>query len=231
MDMAETLNDLAVVVGTRGNTKEALTLHEEAVRVARAADAGDAELAMALSALASALSDARQYDRAEPLFRETLALRQRVLGDDHPDVAWTRYNFAYLLMETGKHDDAASMAQALLAQRGTVLPDSHPTVSATLQVLGRVRMAQGRFAEAAPLLEESLALRRKSLPPDHWLLALGETFLGECLSHLGQAARAESLLAHGATQLSARFGADHARTQDAQRRLAEARQRAARPTS
>lgn len=231
MDAAETLNDLAVVVGTRGQTQEALTLHEEAVRVARDAKAGDAELAMALSALAGALSDAKQYDRAEPLFRETLALRQRVLGDDHPDVAWTRYNFAYQLMETGKHDEAASMAQALLVRRGTVLPDSHPTVSATLQVLGRVRMAQARFAEAAPLLEESLTIRRKALPPNHWLLALGETFLGECLSHLGQAARAESLLAHAATQLESHFGADHARTRDARRRLDEARQRAARATS
>jgi serine/threonine-protein kinase len=226
IEAAETLNDLAVVVGTRGRTQEALTLHEEAVSVARAAGAGDAQLAMALSALASALSDAKQYDRAEPLFRETLALRERVLGDDHPDVAWTRYNFAYLLMEEQKYEEAAQVAQTLLAQRGSILPDSHPTVAATLQVLGRVRMAQDRVADAAPLLEESLTLRRKSLPPDHWLLALGESFLGDCLSRLGETTRADDLLTRSAAQLAARFGPDNPRTRDAQRRLAEARSRA-----
>jgi serine/threonine protein kinase len=220
IDAAEALNDLAVVVGTRGDRVSALALHEEAAQVTRAAAAPAAQQAMAYSALASALADAKVYDRADALFRETLALRERVLGPDHPDLAWTRYNYAFMLFEQGRLVEAEQTARALIAYRGRTLPDSHPTVAATLQLLGRVRLAQGDAAAACPLLTESLALRRASLPADHWLLAMGESVLGECLGRSGRAAEAEPLLVRSAARLARQFAAGDPRVVDANRRLA-----------
>jgi len=37
-----------------------------------------------------------KYKEAEPLYQQALALRQKLLGDDHPDVAASLNNLALL---------------------------------------------------------------------------------------------------------------------------------------
>ena len=40
-----------------------------------------------------------KYDEAEPLYKESLAIRKKVLGDEHPDVAESLNNLAGLLSD------------------------------------------------------------------------------------------------------------------------------------
>jgi tetratricopeptide (TPR) repeat protein len=175
-----------------------------------------------MSALASLVWDfKRDPVEAEALFRETLEMRRTLLGADHPDVAWTLYNYAYMLMEQGELARAEALAREALVNRGRTLPDEHPMVAATLQLLGRCRLGQGDPAAAEPLLRESLELRRRTLPEGHWLLASGESLLGESIAAQGgRVGEARPLLESGYAGLAARFGEESPRTKEAKQRLA-----------
>ncbi len=222
LGMAETLNDLAVVLGTRGRSSEAEPLHRRALAIARKLYPGPhPDVAAAMTTLASMVWDARRdAAEAEALYREALEIRRATLGEDHPDVTWTLYNFAYMEMEKGDFIAAERLAREALKPRGSTLPDEHPIVASALQVAGRCRMAQGDPAGALPLLSESLALRERALPADHWLVAASQSFLGECLGKLGRYAEAESLLRRGFDSLRASRGPDNPRTKEAAERLA-----------
>jgi len=47
-----------------------------------------------------------KYDAAEPLYRETVQLREKVLGKEHPNTLTRINNLAVLLNRQGKYDAA-----------------------------------------------------------------------------------------------------------------------------
>ena len=62
-----------------------------------------------------------QYAEAEPLYQRSLAIREKVLGAEHPDVATILDNYAELLRVTGRSDEAEEMAaraKAIRAKQG-----------------------------------------------------------------------------------------------------------------
>ena len=46
------------------------------------------------------------YDRAEPLYRQALEIRKKVLGEEHPDYATSLNNLAELYCAMGAYDRA-----------------------------------------------------------------------------------------------------------------------------
>ena len=60
-----------------------------------------------------------KYAEAEPLYRRALAIREKALGPEHPDVAKTLENYAELLRKANRKAEAAEMrerAQAIRAK-------------------------------------------------------------------------------------------------------------------
>ncbi len=49
------------------------------------------------------------YAEAEPLYQRALAIWEKALGPEHPNVATALENYAALLRETGRNDGAAEM--------------------------------------------------------------------------------------------------------------------------
>jgi tetratricopeptide (TPR) repeat protein len=54
------------------------------------------------------------YAEAEPLYRRSMAIREKTLGPDHPDVATSLNNLAGLLRTTGRYADAEPLYQRSL---------------------------------------------------------------------------------------------------------------------
>ena len=48
---------------------------------------------------------------AEPLYERSLAIREEILGKDHPDVATVLENMAELYEKIGKEDEAKRLAE------------------------------------------------------------------------------------------------------------------------
>jgi tetratricopeptide (TPR) repeat protein len=161
-------------------------------------------------------------EEAEELSIEALSMRRQILGDDHPDVAWSMYNLAYVLLERGKTRDAEDSLKKAFAMRGPNLPDGHPVVSSSFLLLGRILMARGLNEEARGALEKCLELRLATLPGDHWLVATTRSFLGQCLIRLGHSAAGEKLLRDSYYGLVDKLGQNHEQTRQAEERLRNA---------
>jgi hypothetical protein len=64
--------------------------------------------------------------QAEPLFRRALAIREKVLGPDHPDTAQSINNLALVLYAKGDYAGAEPLLRRALAIREKALGPNHP---------------------------------------------------------------------------------------------------------
>ena len=96
-----------------------------------------------------------------------MAIREKALGPDHPDVAQSLNNLALLYYHQGRYADAEPLYKRAIALNEKALGPDHPDVASSLNNLAALYQAQGRYAEAEPLYERSLAIQEKALGPDH----------------------------------------------------------------
>ena len=68
-----------------------------------------------LNNLAALYDDQGRYADAEPLYKRSLAIREKALGPDHPDVATSLNNLAVLYDEQGRYADAEPLYKRSLA--------------------------------------------------------------------------------------------------------------------
>ena len=85
----------------------------------------DVILAATLNNLAERYKEEGRYADAEPLYKRALAIREKALGPDHPDVAQSLNNLADLYSAQGRYADAEPLYKRALAstpeQKGSTL--------------------------------------------------------------------------------------------------------------
>ncbi|MBO1047233.1 MAG: tetratricopeptide repeat protein [Dolichospermum sp. DEX182a] len=108
-----------------------------------------------------------RYNDAEPLYLQSLDIRKRQLGDDHPDVATSLNNLALLYRLQGRYNDAEPLYLQSLDIRKRQLGDDHPDVATSLNNLALLYRLQGRYNDAEPLYLQSLDIRKRQLGDDH----------------------------------------------------------------
>lgn len=74
-------------------------------------------MATSLNNLALLYKTQGQYAKAEPLYKRSLAIREKALGPDHPDVAASLWNMAILYRETGREKAAKDFEKRAVAIR------------------------------------------------------------------------------------------------------------------
>jgi Flp pilus assembly protein TadD len=74
---------------------------------------------MILNNLARLYDIQGQYTQAEPLFRRSLAIREKVLGPNHPDVATSLENLALLCRLTRRIAEAEKLEERAAKIRAT----------------------------------------------------------------------------------------------------------------
>jgi len=70
--------------------------------------------------------DEGRYAEAEPLYRQAVAIRERTLGAEHPDVAWSLHNLAGLYRVQGRYAEAEALYRRALAVNKKALGPSTP---------------------------------------------------------------------------------------------------------
>ena len=78
-----------------------------------------------------------KYAEAEPLYRRSLAIREKSLGPDHPDFARSLNNLAELYLNQGRYDEAGPLYERSLDIREKALGADHPDVAQSLNSLAR----------------------------------------------------------------------------------------------
>ena len=95
------------------------------------------------------------YEQAEPLYQKALAIRESVLGENHPDTATSYNNLAFLYSRQGLYEQAEPLYQKALDIRESVLGENHPDTAGSYNNLAGLYSRQGLYEQAEPLLSES----------------------------------------------------------------------------
>ncbi|ALF56386.1 tetratricopeptide repeat family protein [Nostoc piscinale CENA21] len=108
-----------------------------------------------------------KYITATPLAERALAIREKVLGKEHLDVATSLNDLAELYREQGKYQQAEPLYYRSLSILEKLLGNSHPFVAQSLNNLALLYQTQGNYQQAEPLYLRSLAIREKILGKVH----------------------------------------------------------------
>lgn len=120
----------------------------------------------------SELYQAGKFAEAIPLAQRVLAVRQKALGPDHPDIATALNNLAALYDFLGRYSEAEPLYKRSLTIRIKALGSDDPDVATSLNNLAMLYKNQGRYAEAEPLFKRALTIDEKQLGPDDPDLAI-----------------------------------------------------------
>jgi tetratricopeptide (TPR) repeat protein len=140
-------------------------------------------------------------------------LYKRLLGDNHPDVATSLNNLAYLYKSQGRYPEAEPLYLEALDLRKQLLGDNHPDVATSLNNLGQLYYSQGRYPEAEPLLLEALDLIKRLLGDDHPDVATSLNNLAGLYYSQGRYPEAEPLYLQALAIAEQALGENHPNTQ------------------
>jgi tetratricopeptide (TPR) repeat protein len=108
-----------------------------------------------------------QYSVAEPLYRMALALREGILGRNHPDLARVLNDLAQLLLDANRLAEAEPLMHQALAIDEAAFGKNHSIVARDLNNLAQLFGATNRLAEAEPLMRQALAIDEVAFGKDH----------------------------------------------------------------
>jgi CHAT domain-containing protein/Tfp pilus assembly protein PilF len=149
-----------------------------------------------------------RYTDAEPLFKQSLAIREKIFSPDDPAVANSLNNLAGLYSAQGRYADAEPLHIRSLAIREKAFGPDHPDVALSLNNLGELYRNEGRYDDAEPLFKRSLAIREKALGPDHPDVAKMLNNLAVLYHEQGRYADAEPLFKQSLAIREKTFGPD-----------------------
>ena len=149
------------------------------------------------------------YAEAEPLYERALAIREKALGPEHPDVAMSLNNLAALYRNQGAYAKAEPLYERALAIREKALGPEHPDVATSLNNLAVLYRNQGAYAKAEPLYERALAIREKALGPEHPDVAMSLNNLALLYDNQGAYAKAEPLYERALAIREKALGPEH----------------------
>ncbi len=182
----------------------------------------DIELAEAekLNKRAIQLYQQRKYVSAIPLAERALAIRQKILGNNHPDVVTNLNSLAFLYSRQGKYSQAEPLYQQALQMTKRLFKGDHPRVATSLNNLAFLYSRQGRYSQAEPLYQQALQMRKRLFKGDHPDVADSLNNLAFLYESQGKYSQAEPLYKQALQMRKRLFKGDHPRVADSLNNLA-----------
>ena len=167
-DVADSLNQLALLYQAQGRYAETEPLYKRALAVGeKALGPEHADVGARLNNLGVLYRSQRRYAEAEPLYQRALAIFEKALGPEHANVGTGLNNLAGLYEAQDRYAEAELLYKRALAIGEKALGPEHPDVGARLNNLAVLYQARGRYAEAEPLYKRALAIREKIFGINH----------------------------------------------------------------
>jgi tetratricopeptide (TPR) repeat protein len=130
----------------------------------------------------------RDFARARDAFARVLAIREGLLGPDHPAIGRALANLAAATAELGELDEATALQERALAVLERALGPDHPVIATTLGNLGKDLAMTGRFDEAMAAYERAMAIVAAVHGKAHPQLAVLHARRGALLRRQGKTA-------------------------------------------
>ena len=161
----------------------------------REATNADLELAEAeqLNEQVIQLINQGQYATAIPLAERALAIRKKVLGNEHPLVATSLDNLATLYQSQERYSEAEPLYRQALKMYQRLLGNEHRDVATSLNNLAAVYHRQERYSEAESLYRQALEMKKRLLGNEHLDVATSLNNLASLYESQGRYSEAEPL--------------------------------------
>ncbi|MBA4078453.1 MAG: hypothetical protein C0508_25715, partial [Cyanobacteria bacterium PR.023] len=115
-----------------GKYAEAETLFSKGLKAAGQSGLDQLEVATAQNNLAEVYRAQAKYSKAEPLYKNSLTIREQALGPNHPTVATSLNNLALLYVTQGRYAQAESLFKRSLTIVEKTLGPNHLDVLKSL---------------------------------------------------------------------------------------------------
>jgi eukaryotic-like serine/threonine-protein kinase len=159
------LQSLGQTAQKRGDRAKARTLYERSIKSYEGSRPPDNRgLAHSLRALAGLLREEGETKQAVPLYEQALAVRRKLFGDRHRDVAESWQELARGRLAVNDLSGALEAARTAADTFRSTIPSDSSQLAGGLFLLGDLLGLNGRPGEALPYLEEAYAIWRKKPP-------------------------------------------------------------------
>jgi tetratricopeptide (TPR) repeat protein len=154
------------------------------------------------------LTERARHTEAEPLFRRALAMREKLLGRDHTDVAISLNNLAKLLKDTNRLGEAEPLMRRSLEINERTSGSDNPNVATNRNNLALLLKETNRMGEAEPLYRRALEIDERSYGPDHPDVARDLNNLALLLKDTNRLDKAEPLMRRAVQIIEKALGPD-----------------------
>ncbi|GMU56926.1 MAG: hypothetical protein AMXMBFR33_60720 [Candidatus Xenobia bacterium] len=149
-----------------------------------------------------------RYADAEPLYHESLALREQFLGEHHPHVGGSLNNLANLCYAQGRYTRARVLYRKALTVWERSLPESDLRIAVCLNNLAVIYRIQSKFPQSESLYKRALKLAETHQGPQAPQVARILSGLALLCKQMGKYKKAEVYLER-ALEITRGLGDDH----------------------
>ena len=150
-----------------------------------------------------------KYAQAIPLAERALAIREKVLGKEHLEVASSLSNLAILYKQQWRYEKAEPLLKRSLAIDEKILGKEHRYTAISLNNLAQLYHDMGNYEKAEPLYKKSLAIFEKVLGLQHPEVAKYLSHLAILYRKQGSYQKAESLYKRSLAIMQKAYGKYH----------------------
>jgi eukaryotic-like serine/threonine-protein kinase len=176
---AESATHLVFLLGyQKGEFAEAHRWAAQAKAVLRRLGGHDLLQAWLLNDLGCVFDLQGNKDAAVQSIKEGLAIKERALGRDHPDVGLSEGNLGLVLQGMGRNEEALAHLNRSIQILEKGLGPGHPELALQLSNKGEALSALGRFPDAHASFDRALKIWEQELGSDNLDLSYGLTGLG-----------------------------------------------------
>jgi CHAT domain-containing protein/Tfp pilus assembly protein PilF len=165
--------------------------------------------ARTLNQIALALYRQGHYAEAQKLGQRALAIREKALGPEHPDVAESLNNLAAINQRQANPVEAEALYKRALAIREKALGPGDPAVAVSHNNLAALYYSQTRYDEAEPHYKRALEIREKALGSEHLDVARSLNSLATLYERQGRYAEAQWLCERALAVREKALGPEH----------------------
>jgi serine/threonine-protein kinase len=150
-----------------------------------------------------------RHAEARASHERALGLREKTLGEGHPDVASSLHNLGTVLCAMDDCQGArVALERAVLVSERSLGPD-HPDTASSLSNLGNALRRLGAYEQALITHERALAIKERARGLEHPSVASSLNNLGNVLLDLGDHGRARAVLERALAIKERALGPEH----------------------
>ncbi|MGH1421169.1 MAG: protein kinase domain-containing protein [Hyphomonas sp.] len=168
------------------------------------------EFAAVLSVRAATYSAAGDTERAEPLFKEAISMREEHGGGTWATTLRMRNNLAVLYHERGEYDRATALLETNIKANTQRLGEDHGELVGALNNLGALYMQLGQIEQAERHLSHCARNARAEMPDSSFIRIACELNYMRLKLYTGEAATATLILEDLERRATDAVGADNA---------------------